>query len=73
MGERTQLGVPVETFGVQDLQSRLNTKANGKAAHPQIQLTNCDLQRLLQYKCDIDKISGQDLVRCKPFERLFRR
>lgn len=69
-----QGGVPVDTLKVEDLESVINKRPNGKSVNPPMKLVECELMRQVQYKCYVeeDKVTKRKFSKCYPFERLFR-
>jgi inner membrane protease subunit SOM1 len=66
---------PTPTFPVTDLPTQINLLPSGKQRNPPLNLSDCVLKELVQYKCNLgdkDKMSGPDIV-CQPVVRLLRK
>jgi inner membrane protease subunit SOM1 len=65
---------PIPTFHVSALPSEINTLPNGKARKPPIDLENCALKEMVQYRCNVDKPKKgqQGVVICEPVVRFYR-
>ncbi|KAG6028763.1 hypothetical protein E4U19_001329 [Claviceps sp. Clav32 group G5] len=72
---------PCHAFPASDLPSRIQVDVNGRRrkqepslAGKKIDLSTCELLRMVQYKCDVEDPSIKESpVLCFPVERLFRR
>ncbi|KAG5945408.1 hypothetical protein E4U59_005850 [Claviceps monticola] len=72
---------PCHSFPASDLPSRIQVDVTGRRrkqepslAGKKIDLSTCELLRMVQYKCDVEDPSIKDSpVLCFPVERLFRR
>jgi inner membrane protease subunit SOM1 len=66
---------PVTVYPLSDLESQIKTLPNGKARKPPVNLRDCPLKEMLQYKCNISisEIKGvQPTIVCEPVVRLLR-
>lgn len=66
---------PIELFHVSQLEERIQHDVNGKIRKPPTDLKKCELQELVQYKCEVkgDRRNSPTTVVCKPLVRYFRR
>lgn len=67
---------PTTTYPLAALESQVNTLPNGKQRRPPINLSECALKELVQYKCNVHKansIGSPPAVVCEPVVRLLRK
>ncbi|KAF2202387.1 hypothetical protein GQ43DRAFT_349684, partial [Delitschia confertaspora ATCC 74209] len=65
---------PTPPFPASSLESRVQYTADGKKRHPPVDLANCALKEMVQYKCNIVEEKGAPpKVECEPIVRLFRK
>lgn len=69
---------PVESFPVSQLEQRVQITADGRRRKgPAIELKNCELLEMAQYRCGLDQGSELNvkgaMIICKEFARVFRR
>ncbi|KAF1834767.1 hypothetical protein BDW02DRAFT_568734 [Decorospora gaudefroyi] len=68
----------IPTFTVSTLEAQITTRPTAKPTNPPIQLHDCELKELVQYKCNIQTKKGSskgknpDIV-CEPVVRWLRR
>lgn len=64
----------VEAFHPSQLQSRVQSKPDGKKRKSTVDLKQCELRELIQYACDTrgDPHARDSRVFCDPVLRLFR-
>ncbi|KAI9673642.1 MAG: hypothetical protein M1817_002279 [Caeruleum heppii] len=62
---------PIEAFPASQLPTRVQTTASGRRRKTPIDLTECELLEMVQYRCKMSKRDAR--IRCEPVERLFRR
>jgi hypothetical protein len=73
--EGAAMSPPVVTHHLSDLESQINTLPNGKARKPPVNLLECPLRELVQYKCNVSvpKHKGEEVtIVCEPVVRLLR-
>jgi len=59
-----------------EMEAAINVLPNGKPRKPPINLRDCELKELVQYKCNVkksEKQGGKPNVICKPVVRMLRR
>ncbi|KNG48432.1 hypothetical protein DDE82_002120 [Stemphylium lycopersici] len=67
---------PVSALPVSDLETQINALPSGKPRNPPLELSDCALKELVQYKCNIQKAAKRGStpeVVCEPVVRMLRR
>jgi inner membrane protease subunit SOM1 len=67
---------PISTIPVSDLEGAVNTLPSGKRRNPPVDLSDCALKELVQYKCNVEppkKKGDVPVVLCQPLVHLLRR
>lgn len=68
---RHDVGPPVHSFPVSELEERVNINEKGKKRKDPVNLEECKLMQMVQYDCKVEKKMKE--VECRPLLRLFRR
>lgn len=65
----------VESFPTSQLETRAQYVPNGKRRKPPVDLKDCELKELIQYKCDLNgpPEDPKSKVTCEGIQRLFRK
>ncbi|KAL1797537.1 hypothetical protein ACET3X_004143 [Alternaria dauci] len=67
---------PVSTIPVSELEASINTLPSGKPRNPKVELSDCALKELVQYKCNVvlskNKAAAANVL-CEPFVHLLRK
>lgn len=67
---------PVHMIHPSELEAAINVLPTGKLRNPPINLSDCELKELVQYKCNItkpEKKGETPHIICEPVVRLLRR
>ena len=68
----TDVGPPVQTFPLSELENELQKTEKGKKRKPPVDLEKCKLMQLMQYDCRVVRKGTEAEVECRPIQRLFR-
>ncbi|KAF2798727.1 hypothetical protein K505DRAFT_192210, partial [Melanomma pulvis-pyrius CBS 109.77] len=65
---------PLPTFHVSELPTKLNVLPSGKPRNPPIDLAECALKELVQYRCSAakPKPGEKPVIVCEPVVRFYR-
>ena len=65
----------VECFPTSQIETRAQYVANGKRRKPPVDLKDCELKELIQYKCDLNGpySDPKSKISCEGIQRLFRK
>jgi len=67
---------PISTIPVTDLEASINTLPSGKRRNPPVNLSDCALKELVQYKCNVEAPKKKGVVPqiiCEPLVHLLRK
>jgi uncharacterized membrane protein len=67
---RTDVGPPIHSFPVSELEERVQTNEKGKKRKVPVKLEDCKLMQMVQYDCKVNKKTRE--VECRPLLKLFR-
>jgi hypothetical protein len=67
---------PISTISVSELETSINALPSGKRRNPPVNLSDCALKELVQYKCNLGSQKKKDAAQsviCEPLVHLLRR
>ena len=72
---RLNMAPLIESFPARHLESKVQTKPDGKRQKPPVDLEKCELKEMVQYFCELDgpKEDPNSKIVCEPCLRMFRR